>query len=194
MPKSKSLTIVIALSVLFVAGYYLWGWPLFMLRYGVAEGTARYKICRTTMGKSMPVEFSYPQNGAQNIPTHSLVVIKLKEGNTHVISSAGIHYQGHGGSSPSVFSGASSEYFIAGNYFPEDALRIDPAFPDKFPDIDISGRIQEFEGYVKSAGTDVQKIASYRTEGAWEANQALVVEIAAACYKPYHLEFKTGQE
>lgn len=151
MPKFVQVIAILFVTV--VVGYYFWAWPLFVLRYGFAEGSARYGECFSTRGKSMPVEFTYPTPEGV-VSTHGLVVVKLKEGNAHAITSSSIAYVSHVGSSPSTFSGMSAQYFIAGNYFPEDALRVNPEFPDKFPDIDIPGRIQAFEAQVKAAGTD----------------------------------------
>lgn len=158
------------------------------------RGSSRYTECFSTRGRHMPVEFTYPSSGAQNVPIHSLVVIKLKEGNAHIISSSSLSYGSGVSSSLSTFSGISREHFIAGNYFPEEALKVNSAFPEKFPDLDIPGRVQEFEVQVKAAGSDTQKLAAIRTEGAWEPNQTIDVEIRAACFNPYHLEFKTRQE
>lgn len=190
----KSWKVLIVLSTLIILGYYFWAWPLYVLRWGLTEGTDRYSECFITRGRSLPVAFSYPQNGAQNVPTHSLVVIKLKDGNKHILSSSSISYSNHASSSPSTFSGMSAEYFIAGNYFPEDALKINPDFPDKFPDIDSMGRVQDFEARVKAAGSDLQKLAALQTEGAWEPNQVLTAEVRAACYDPYRVAFRTGSK
>ncbi len=190
----KSFKILIVLFVLLVIGYYFWAWPLFVLQHGWVDGTTQYVTCMTTRGKNMPVEFSYPQNGAQNVPIHSSVVIKLKESNKHIISSSSISYAERASSPLAVPMSASAEYFIAGNFFPEDAFTINPNSPEEFSDIDIIGKTQEFEGYVKTAGSDMKRLASYRTDGAWEPGQAITVQISAACYNPYRLEFQTGQE
>jgi hypothetical protein len=190
----KPLTILIALFVLVIIGYYFWTWPLYMLRYGISEGTTQYKECFSTRGRSMPVEFSYPPNGTENVSTRSLVVIKLKEGNEHTISSMNVSYRDGTSSSPATSSSASAKYFIAGNYFPEEAFKIDPDFPDRLPGIDIMGRTQEFESLVQAAESNAQKLALIHTEGTWKPNQALTVEIRAACYNPYQLEFRTGKE
>jgi hypothetical protein len=178
-----------------IAFYYFWGWPIFILRYGFAQGTTLYKDCMATRNKVMPVEFTYPQNGTRNVPLRSLAVIKIKDDGKHIISSGGASYKDGTQMPNTVPMSVSGEYLITGPAFKEGTFDIDPEFPDQLPEVDFTKRMEEINTFVKNAGYDLQKISSFQTEGSWEPNKTVVVQIGSSgCYKPYSFEFTTGTQ
>ena len=181
--KNKILISLCVVLVL-VIGYFLWGLPFYLLRYGVYEGSHQWSICMESRFKELPVEYVLPEPNSTNVSLHSPIYVKFKDSilNTNYMLGDRLYINDN----PANFGQAQIINGVNGSL--------------SIPYNKVHQNIDNSEKYFKNAQTlssmmqsdnGIEEIKNYVSEDSWPSNTKITVLINRGCYKTYKLEFVT---